>query len=288
MTVLAASRSPDVIGSLGWALLHFVWQGAALAAALSIVTAFCRRASLRYVLAVGALVLMVAAPVVTFLLLLPPGRPYTEWARMASGAAVLSNAVRAATSAAPAVQQRIFQPDVLLWLVELWFAGVVCFSLRATGGFFLVERLKRRETRPLPSELRERCRTLQRRLGITWAVRFCESRLVAAPAMMGWLRPVVLLPMTAVTGLSEQQLNAVIAHELAHIRRLDSFVNLFQVLAETLLFYHPAVWWVNRRIRAERENCCDDEAIRAGGDAMGHARALTLMEEWRRTPVLLA
>src|SRR5437899_3436641 len=292
MTVLATSLSPDVIGSLGWALLHFAWQGAALAAALSIVTAFCRRASLRYVVAVGALVLMVAAPVVTFLLLLPPGWPHAEWTRMASGAAtaVLSNAVRAvarAESAAPAVQQRIFQPDVLLWLVELWFAGVVCFSLRATGGFFLVERLKRRETRPLPSELRERCRTLQRRLGITWAVRFCESRLVAAPAMMGWLRPVVLLPMTAVTGLSEQQLNAVIAHELAHIRRLDSFVNLFQVLAETLLFYHPGVWWVSRRIRAERENCCDDEAIVICGDAVNYARALTLMEEWRTAPALM-
>src|SRR2546422_925196 len=185
MTVLAASLSPDVIGSLGWALLHFVWQGAALAAALSIVTAFCRRASLRYVLSVGALVLMVAAPVVTFLFLLPPARPYAEWTRMASGAAtaVLSNAVGAvatAESAAPAVQQRIFQPDVLLWLVELWFAGVVCFTLRAAGGFFLVERLKRRETRPLSSELRDRCQAIQRRLGIHRAVRFCESQLVAA------------------------------------------------------------------------------------------------------------
>jgi hypothetical protein len=171
--------------------------------------------------------------------------------------------------------------------VELWFAGVVCFTLRAAGGFFLVEKLKRRETRPLSSELRDRCQALERRLGINRAVRFCESRLVAAPAMMGWLRPVVLLPVTAVTGLSEQQLDAVIAHELAHIRRLDAFVNLFQVLAEALLFYHPAVWWVNRRIRAERENCCDDEAIRACGDATEYAHALTLIEEWRSAPVLV-
>src|ERR1700704_2701870 len=76
------------------------------------------------------------------------------------------------------------------------------------------------------------------------------------------------------------------AHELAHIRRLDSFVNAFQVVVETLLFYHPAVWWLNKRIRLERENCCDDTAIALCGNAVEYARALTLMEEWRVAPVL--
>jgi len=87
--------------------------------------------------------------------------------------------------------------------------------------------------------------------------------------------------------LTEEQIEAVIAHELAHIRRLDCFVNLFQIAAETLLFYHPAVWWVSQRIRAERENCCDDEAIAICGDAVNYARALTLMEEWRTAPALM-
>jgi hypothetical protein len=104
---------------------------------------------------------------------------------------------------------------------------------------------------------------------------------------MGWIRPVVLLPVRALIGLSGEQLEAVIAHELAHIRRLDSFVNLFQIAAETLLFYHPAVWWVSQRIRAEREHCCDDEAISVCGDAVNYARALTLMEEWRAAPALM-
>ena len=130
------------------------------------------------------------------------------------------------------------------------------------------------------------CRMLQRRLGIERAVQFCETRRVAAPAVIGLFRPVVLLPVTALTGLSEAQLEAIIAHELAHIRRFYSFVNLFQVAAETLLFYHPAVWWVSRRIRVERENCCDDEAIRVCGDAVGYARALTLLEQRRSAPLL--
>jgi len=288
MTHPAVPLPPVVVQSLGWALLHFVWQGAALAAALSLLMAWCRRASTRYLLGVGALVLLVAAPVITFLLLLPRPRPSIAWTAMPSGAVavewVQATVARAPTS--PAAPQRPLQSDRLIWLVELWFAGVALFSLRATGGILLIERLKRRGVRPVSSELLKMCQMLQRRLGIDRAVHYCETRLVAAPAVIGLFRPVVLLPVKALTGLSEAQLEAIIAHELAHIRRLDSLMNLFQVGAETLLFYHPAVWWVSRRIRAERENCCDDEAIRACGDAVGYARALTLLEERRSAPVL--
>src|SRR5205807_1645651 len=88
------------------------------------------------------------------------------------------------------------------------------------------------------------------------------------------------------TGLSEDQLESVIAHELAHIKRLDAFVNVFQVCVETLLFYHPAVWWLNKRIRAEREHCCDDMAVSLCGNAVEYARALTMMEAWRTAPTL--
>jgi hypothetical protein len=92
--------------------------------------------------------------------------------------------------------------------------------------------------------------------------------------------------MSALTGLSAQQLDAVIAHELAHVKRFDSFVNLFQIAVETLLFYHPAVWWLSKRIRAERENCCDDVAISVCGNAVEYARALATMAEWQSAPAL--
>jgi hypothetical protein len=91
---------------------------------------------------------------------------------------------------------------------------------------------------------------------------------------------------TALTGLSEEQLQSIIVHELAHIQRLDPFVNVFQISVETLLFYHPAVWWLNKRIRAEREHCCDDVAVSLCGNPVEYARALTLMEEWRSAPAL--
>ena len=134
-------------------------------------------------------------------------------------------------------------------------------------------------------QILEICYNLQEQLGLTRAIEYCECAWLQAPAVIGWFRPIVFLPVSALTGLSEDQLQAVIAHELAHIQRFDPFVNVFQVCVETLLFYHPAVWWLNKRIRAEREHCCDDVAVTLCGNAVEYARALTLMEEWRSAPV---
>ncbi len=106
--------------------------------------------------------------------------------------------------------------------------------------------------------------------------------------VIGWVRPVILLPASALTGLTPQQLEAIIAHELAHIRRHDYLINMLQALVETLLFYHPAVWWVSRRIRQEREHCCDDLAVAVCGDAFAYARALLEMERLRAAGPQLA
>jgi beta-lactamase regulating signal transducer with metallopeptidase domain/uncharacterized protein YnzC (UPF0291/DUF896 family) len=175
--------------------------------------------------------------------------------------------------------------DTLPWLVEAWLLGVAFFSLRSAGGFLLLERERRRQSSVVSPRVLEICYTLQDQLGLNRAIAYCECKWLQAPAVIGWFRPVVFLPVTALTGLSEEQLQVVIAHELAHIQRFDPFVNVFQVCVETLLFYHPAVWWLNKRIRAEREHCCDDMAVALCGNAVEYARALTLMEEWRSAPV---
>ena len=175
--------------------------------------------------------------------------------------------------------------DALPWLVEAWLLGVAFFSLRSAGGFLLLERERRKQSIVVGPRVLEICRRLQDQLGIDRAIAYCECKWLQAPAVIGWFRPVVFLPATALTGLSEEQLELVIAHELAHIQRFDPFVNVFQVCVETLLFYHPAVWWLNKRIRAEREHCCDDMAVALCGNAVEYARALTLMEEWRSAPV---
>jgi beta-lactamase regulating signal transducer with metallopeptidase domain len=285
MREVAGWVSPEMMRTLGWTLLHFLWQGAALAAFLAALLAFVRRADKRYALSVAALALMIAAPTVTFVLLWKSAPAISSAATQAQAAEPAVSASHRMASGFHSLATVTAPPDALFWFVQVWFAGVLLLSLRTAGGFILVERL-RREVKDVSKELRERCLALQRRLGIDRAIRYCECFRLDAPAVIGWLRPVVLLPVMALTGLSEGQLEIVIAHELAHIRRFDSFINLFQVVAETLLFYHPAIWWVNRKIRAERENCCDDLAVTTCGHAVEYARALAAMEEWRATPML--
>jgi len=290
MTNFAHWISPELMRTLGWTLLHFIWQGAALAALFAVAMAACRSAAARYAVAVGALLLMMASPVVTFVWLQRETIPAVRSGAQGSLPWVgkpAQHAVVAAVSGAPAAASLSTQPAAMLWLVELWFLGVLILSLRTAGGLLLIERMRRKEIKPIGQELHKRCLALQRRMGLDRVIRYCECHRLDAPAVLGWFRPVVLLPMRALTGMDEQQIEAVIAHELAHIRRLDCFVNLFQIAAETLLFYHPAVWWVSQRVRAERENCCDDEAISICGDALVYARALTLMEEWRTAPALM-
>src|SRR6267142_1329615 len=282
--------SPELLRTLGWTLLHFLWQGAGLAALFAVGAAVCRSAPARYALAVGALVLMMVSPVITFTWLSWQANPAVQTG--AQGASTWAgtstqNATALSGSRAPVAASRTELPMSMLWLVEAWYLGVLLLSLRTAGGLFLIERMRRKEIKPVGQELYARCMALQRRMGLDRVIRYCECHRLDAPAVLGWFRPVVLLPVRALTGLTEEQIEAVIAHELAHIRRLDCFVNLFQIAAETLLFYHPAVWWVSQRVRAERENCCDDEAISICGDAVVYARALTLMEQWRTAPALM-
>jgi bla regulator protein blaR1 len=282
--------SPEILRTLGWTLLHFLWQGAGLAALFAVAAAVCRSASARYALAVSALVLMMVSPVVTFMWLRAQGNPAVQtgaegaltWARPST-----QHATALSGSRAPVAESAAGQATGMLWLVEAWFLGVLLLSLRTAGGLILIERMRRKEIKAVGAGLYAKCLALQRRMGLDRVIRYWECHRLDAPAVLGWFRPVVLLPVRALTGLTEAQIEAVIAHELAHIRRLDCFVNLFQIATETLLFYHPAVWWVSQRIRAERENCCDDEAIVICGDAVNYARALTLMEEWRTAPALM-
>jgi beta-lactamase regulating signal transducer with metallopeptidase domain len=285
---LAPWLSPVTMRLLALVLLHFLWQGAALAALAYVVTALCRSASARYAVAVGTMVLMFAAPVATFMVFRAgqqASTPTVSAGTALSGSSPVSGVVHLSATHSSLPQDSA--PAYFPWLVELWFSGVALLGLRSAGGFLLVERLRRKECIPVNEELLQVCVSLQRRLGVTRVVRYCESLRLDAPAVAGWIRPVVLLPVSALTGLTPAQLEAVIAHELAHIQRLDAFVNLFQVAVETLLFYHPAVWWIGKRARTEREHCCDDAAVAVCGSPVTYAHALTRLAEGEVAPQLV-
>jgi beta-lactamase regulating signal transducer with metallopeptidase domain len=172
-------------------------------------------------------------------------------------------------------------------VVILWAAGVLFLSFRFLSGLLAIEMLARRTTE-LPAAVKASAARLAERLGIVVAVRFARSASIEVPTVIGWLRPVVLVPASAITGLTPAQLETLLAHELAHIRRYDYFVNLLQSVVETVLFYHPGVWWISKQIRAERENCCDDIVVDLYADPLLYARALADLEALRALPANLA
>ena len=191
-----------------------------------------------------------------------------------------------ATSARLAALRDLLNP-ALPWLVALWVVGVVALSVRLAHGWMMARRLRTDGTRATSASLQQVLERLAARMRVSRPVQLLESLLVEVPAVIGWLRPVILVPASALTGLTPQQLEVLLAHELAHVRRYDYLVNVVQCVIETLLFYHPAVWWVSRRVRDEREHCCDDLAVQLCGDRQLYASALVDMERLRpRTPRL--
>ena len=262
-----------LVQSIGWALIHFVWQGTTIgiATALALHVLAGARPTVRYAVACFSLALMLIVPVVAVL-----------GDRAASSLAVTPSAA-ASVDVVPAVPLDRLLPGAVI----VWLAGVLLLSVRLIVACYGVERLKR-ATRSVDARVVARVQLLAHRFGINGPVQVLESALVRVPTVVGCLRPVILLPASVITGLAPSYLDAVLAHELAHVRRHDYIVNVLQSLVETLLFYHPAVWWCSRQIRIEREHCCDDMVVDAGGDRVGYATALAQLEELRGLQPMLS
>ena len=274
------SVSP-ILESLGWALLQFLWQGALLALLLLAWQVLARQAPapMKYAAGCIAMLLMLGSFTATVYLELPKTpAPVIENRLTAAVPLSPAKASAPASAAVPFLPAKGVPSIPTNWIACAWLLGVAAMSLYSMLGWARVQRLRRHFLQPVDFACLD---TLQRRLGISRAVRLYTSALAQAPVVIGWLRPVILLPVTALTGLSESQLRAILAHELAHIRRHDYLVNLLQTAIETLLFYHPAVWWVGKQIRQQREHCCDDIAVALTGDPVAYAAALADMEEIR-------
>ncbi len=264
------------------ALLHFLWQGTTVALLLWILLFFLRKRSpnIRYATCCAAMGLLTMLPPATTLLVYR-NAPVSQQAAAPSRVTVLPLPA-VAPSPFPG-SRRVAISDVLqTWAIRLWCAGVLLVSLRFRLGLNGVATL-RMSGQPAAQPILALVDDLIARMGVTQSVQVLVSTLSAGPSVAGWLHPVIFLPVSAVTGLSPLQLEAILAHEIAHIRRHDYLVNLLQIGAETLLFYHPAVWWISARIRQEREYCCDDLAVRGCRSVLCYARALTALEKLRLT-----
>ncbi|MGH8042464.1 MAG: TonB family protein [Rudaea sp.] len=267
-----------IIDAIGAALLHFLWQGAALGLLYFLLRPLCVHVTARYRLGIAVLLALAVCPVVTLAALWP-----------AAGAAAGVHADSAVVVAVAGQASAHWQLRPLLpWLVAFWLGGVFVIAARSLWQWRGLQGLLHTAQRP-DAAWENRLARLRDRFGIRRPVRLLVSVRVLTPMLIGWLKPAILLPAGLLSGFTPQQVELIIAHELGHIRRWDYLVNLAQVVLETVLFYHPVVHWICREVRNAREECCDDLVLSlATGNALAYARTLADLEEMRLDPFAAA
>ncbi|WBO83197.1 M56 family metallopeptidase [Hymenobacter yonginensis] len=310
MSLLEQFGSPALMRALGWTLLHSLWQGAlvALAAAALLMLLHRHAAALRYKVAAAALLTLLLLSGITLGYYYSTFRaaPATEAPYSAGsptdelpgvdatglGTDVAAVASETGATAAPApgrLRQLLTTGQLYLErnmpvVVVAWLLGMLAMTLRFLSGLAYVQRLRRYRVAALPAEWQTRLDALVARTALRQPVRILASGLVPGPLVIGWLKPVILLPMSAASGMSGAELEAILAHELAHVLRRDYLFNLLQSVAEILFFYHPAVWFLSNCLRTERENCCDDMATELCGDSLVLAQALASLATLQHAP----
>ena len=289
--------------ALGWTLVHFCWQAAAIALLYRVVDlAFAKsRSHVRYTLALVALMSMFVVAVVTL--------GYEEMQTSRQGTLTqnvsiaetlhgVMNYVDPAPATADEAAKPMVRPDlsalsaslvkVMPWLDAMWLVGVFLLSARTLGGWRRIRQLRHAGLIEIPERVRDSFERLSQRIGIKRRIELYVCPRISGPLAMGVFRSLVLLPASALTALSPDQLEVVLAHELAHIRRGDYLWNMIQTMVETLFFFHPAVWWVGDNLRQQRELCCDDVALACCSDPIVYATALLRLEEQRSSHLHLA
>lgn len=268
----------SIINAIGWTLIHFLWQGLVIAAVYWAVCKSTRAESalIRYWVGMLAFVSALLIPGATFLMYWDVSNTPLLGASLGSAQPLVS----VSAGVKPAITQilgSLMQPAIPV-VVMLWAAGVAVLSLRACLGWFGVRRLVELDTIEVGESLQLITQRLKEKLGVHQAVRVLQSGRVTVPTVVGWLKPAILLPISVLARLPEDQLEMIIAHELGHIRRHDYLFNLLQIIIETLFFYHPAMRWMSRQVRQEREHCCDDVVLSHCESPVLYARALANLE----------
>lgn len=268
---------------LGWTLLHFLWQGVAIGLIYIVLRPLFGSVSARYRFGMLAFAALALCPFATVAWLWPESGS-------ASTSAALAISAGADSIAAPlaAVASKWHFEALLPWLVVTWMLGVMFIAGRAFFNWRRLNWLIHNASAPLP-ECREALARLCARFGVRRPVRLLASLRVGTPMLVGWLKPVILLPASMLSGFTPHQIELIVAHELGHVRRWDYLANLFQVVVETVLFYHPVVHWISRDVRNARESCCDDLVISlAEGSPVAYARTLADLEELRHDMGIVA
>lgn len=293
----------NTINALGWTLIHSVWQIALIGILLKISLIIFRRktAEFRYLLAVISLSAIILLATITFLkLYLTQNSLPSEQILIQEG----SSLSRELQFQNPTINLNESDFTGLNWfitnsifqlinaniqtIVLIWFLGIGFFSLKFAGNYWYINRLKKQKTIPVPADLLQMGALISRKLNIQKKIRILESALIKVPMIIGYFKPVILLPVGLATSLPVEQVEAILAHELAHIRRNDYLINLLKSLIEVVFFYHPAIWWISSLMETEREHCCDDTAIMICGNEKSLQNALVNLQQFEQNTITLA
>ena len=303
METLHSLLEAEFTQRLGWTLVHFLWQAAIIGIITAIILGFTKKisANTRYRIAFSSLYIMVLISLITFksITLEKPGIDNTKTTDIVQIEIADAEAVDIPTNDIVEQQQvpaeitpeinKEFELEALLPYITLcWLGGISTLSILHIGGWFQLQKLRWQTVKPVAESVKSQMNAYAKTLGISRAVNILESSLVQVPTVIGHFKPIILMPASIITGISSDQIASLLAHELAHIKRNDYLANIIQTAFEIMGFFHPAVWWLSRKIRTERENCCDDIAITATGNKIEYAKALTAMEEMRSQQYKLA
>ncbi|MES3018298.1 MAG: M56 family metallopeptidase [Bacteroidota bacterium] len=274
-------ETQELIKAIYLTLLHSMWQGAAIAGVAGLIIVGMKNcsSSVRYNVLAGSMVFFIMCTAVTFFSVInaaipqsvigePVAMTYTNSLQLSIPSNLLDQAFLILSSYSNNI--------VLVWFIIICFKGI-----EMSIGLQRVSRLKTKQIAEPGIHWIGLVSELSKRLGIKTAVRFAESGLTSIPLTVGYFKPVILVPVGMLAAIPAEQVEAILLHELAHIKRQDYFINIFQSLVDVLFFFNPAIWWLSSHLRAERENCCDDLAIANSSGKTDYVRALISFEEYR-------
>jgi beta-lactamase regulating signal transducer with metallopeptidase domain len=279
----------ELINALGWSIFHILWQGVILVLFLGLLLRLLRNKSsnVRYGIAILGLVAIVGLSAMNFV------QNYNKSANSDTEPTYYPEISKNVLfdfgdtendfytlSTYDDIKSMVSKVDKYFpFMVNLWILGVVFFTIKFIFGFLYTIRLKNTKTRPVSNQWIKRFENIQNKLHLRKSITFLESYIIKIPVVLGHLKPVVLVPAEMLTGMPANQIEAIIAHELAHIKRNDYIINVLQTIVETIFFFHPAVWYISAQIRKERENCCDDMALNVCKESIVYAKALVSIQE---------
>jgi bla regulator protein blaR1 len=287
--IFALETLPRWTETLGWTLLNSVWQGAITTTIVIFLLRILppKFSKIRYAIACAGLALLLISSVTTFVLLETRAQAESNQVSYFFSGTSVNSGTRATTVESEwysmtltSVKETIDANMPLILLA--WSLGALLCSLRLAGGWWFISKLKSNAIK-LNGQWNDELQRLAKKLGIDKVVQLAESTRITTPMVVGFFKPLVLVPAGMLSGLSTAEIETIFLHELAHIRRHDYLINIAQAFIETLFFFNPFVWIISSMVRREREYCCDDDVIRVHGSSLTYAKALAQLEEWRLT-----